>query len=114
MLKFRFHLAALVAIFALVAAACSNSSSTSAASGTGSGSTGAGVCASVDTAGTDALATICQTGAIRVATDQKYKPQSWYDTKSGEWKGFDVEVAQEVAKENVPPILLARADEVIE
>jgi polar amino acid transport system substrate-binding protein len=97
MLKFRFHLAALVAIFALVAAACSNSSSTSAASGTSSGSTGAGACASVDTSGTDALAAICKTGAIRVATDQKYKPQSWYDVKDSQWKGFDVDVANEIA-----------------
>jgi len=97
MRKFRFHLAALVAIFALVAAACSNSSSTSAASGTNSGSTGAGACAGVDTAGTDALAHICSTGSIRVATDQKYKPQSWYDAKDGQWKGFDVDVANEIA-----------------
>ena len=97
MRKFRLHLAALVAMFALVAAACSNSSSTSAASGTNSASTGAGACASVDTAGTDALAHICGTGSIRVATDQKYKPQSWYDAKDGQWKGFDVDVANEIA-----------------
>ena len=96
MLKFRFHLAGLVAIFALVAAACA-SSSTSAASGTSSSSTGAGACASVDTSGTDALATICKTGAIRVATDQKYKPQSWFDVKDNQWKGFDVDVANEIA-----------------
>ncbi len=44
------------------------------------------------------LARICSQGSIRVATDQKYKPQSWYDAKEGEWKGFDVEVAQEIAK----------------
>jgi polar amino acid transport system substrate-binding protein len=97
MRKFRFHLAALVAIFALVAAACSNSSSTSAASGSGTGSTGVGACESVDLSGTDALAHICSTGAIRVATDQKYKPQSWYDVKDSQWKGFDVDVAREIA-----------------
>jgi polar amino acid transport system substrate-binding protein len=97
MRKFRFHLVALVAIFALVGAACAKSSATSAASGTGSGSTGAGVCASVDTSGTDALAAICKAGAIRVATDQKYKPQSWYDVKDNQWKGFDVDVANEIA-----------------
>ena len=67
MLKFRFHLAALVAIFALIAAACASSSSTSAATG----SAGTGVCSSVDTTGTDALAAICKSGQIRVATDQK-------------------------------------------
>jgi polar amino acid transport system substrate-binding protein len=96
MLKVRFHLAALVAMFALVAAACASSSS-SAASGTSSASTGAGACASVDTSGTDALAAICKSGAIRVATDQKYKPQSWYDVKDNQWKGFDVDVANEIA-----------------
>ena len=93
MLKFRFHLAALVAILALVGAACANGTTTSAATG----SAGTGVCASVDTTGTDALAAICKAGAIRVATDQKYKPQSWYDVKDNQWKGFDVDVANEIA-----------------
>jgi polar amino acid transport system substrate-binding protein len=97
MRKYRFHgLGALIAVFALIAAACSNDT-TSAATGTTSGSTSAGICASVDTAGSDALAEICKSGAIRVATDQKYKPQSWYDVKDGEWKGFDVDVARELA-----------------
>jgi polar amino acid transport system substrate-binding protein len=97
MRKYRVHgVAALVAVFALVAAACSNDT-TSAATGGTSGSSGTGVCASVDPNGTDALATICKDGSIRVATDQKYKPQSWYDVKDGEWKGFDVDVAREVA-----------------
>jgi polar amino acid transport system substrate-binding protein len=97
MRKYRFHsLGALIAVFALIAAACSNDT-TSAATGSTSGSTSAGVCASVDTAGSDALAEVCKNGAIRVATDQKYKPQSWYDVKDGEWKGFDVDVARELA-----------------
>ncbi len=98
MLKFRFHLAALVAIFALIAAACASSSSTSAATGTNSGSTGAGACASVDTSGADALSVICKNGTIRIATDPKYKPASWYDVKTGSWNGFDVDVANEIAK----------------
>jgi polar amino acid transport system substrate-binding protein len=89
-------LGALLAIFALIAAACSNDT-TSAATGSTSGSTSSGVCASVDTTGSDALAEVCKSGSIRVATDQKYKPQSWYDVKNGEWKGFDVDVARELA-----------------
>jgi polar amino acid transport system substrate-binding protein len=98
MRRYRFHgLAALIAVFALIAAACSNDSS-SAATGSTSGSTGAGVCSSVDTAGSDALAAVCKSGAIRVATDQKYKPQSWYDVKNAQWMGFDVDVASEIAK----------------
>ena len=87
MKKFRFRSAAvLVAIMALVGAACSNEPSTPAGSGSGTSS-----------APQDLLARIKADGVIRVATDQKYRPQSWYDTKTGEWKGFDVEVAQEIA-----------------
>jgi polar amino acid transport system substrate-binding protein len=95
----RFLLAAVVvSAFALVTTACSNDDG----GGGGAGETSAPatentVCATADTSGDDALASICQQGAIRVATDQKYKPQSWYDAKSGEWKGFDVDVAREIA-----------------
>jgi polar amino acid transport system substrate-binding protein len=86
----------LVAAFTLLAAACAEEE------GGGGQATGGqaseGVCASVDTTTDNVLARICSQDAIRVATDQKYKPQSWYDAKEGEWKGFDVEVAQEIAK----------------
>jgi polar amino acid transport system substrate-binding protein len=87
MRKFRFHTIALIAMLTLVAAACGDEPSTP---GTQSGSES-------PSAEQDLLARIQADGVIRVATDQKYKPQSWYDTKSGEWKGFDVEVAQEIA-----------------
>jgi polar amino acid transport system substrate-binding protein len=76
---------ALVAAIMLVAVACGDEPSTPAATGTET------------MAPQDLLARIQEDGVIRVATDQKYKPQSWYDTKTGEWKGFDVEVAQEIA-----------------
>jgi polar amino acid transport system substrate-binding protein len=84
--------------FAMVTTACANDDG----GGTGGGETSAPpaentVCATANTAGSDALATICTDGKIRVATDQKYKPQSWYDATSGEWKGFDVDVAREIA-----------------
>jgi polar amino acid transport system substrate-binding protein len=98
MRRYRSHfLAALIAVFALIAAACSSDSTTSAAAGGTSGSASTGVCSGVDTSGTDALANVCKSGQIRVATDQKYKPQSWYDVKSSQWKGFDVDVANEIA-----------------
>jgi polar amino acid transport system substrate-binding protein len=88
----------ILSAFALVSTACSNDDG---GGGGGGGDTGppAGntVCATADTSGSDALAAICSQGSIRVATDQKYKPQSWYDAKSGEWKGFDVDVAREIA-----------------
>ncbi len=83
---------AAIAALSLVGVACaSDSSTTSAASG-------AGVCAGVDKSGTDALAKVCSSGTLRVATDAKYKPASWYDVKTGDWNGFDVDVAAEIAK----------------
>lgn len=98
--------ALLLTVFALVGAACANSSGSSSGGNTGAtgttGSTGSpgavGVCASVDPSGTDALAKICASGQLRIATDSKYKPQSWFDTKTNTWKGFDVDVATEIAK----------------
>ena len=86
--------ALLLTVFALVAAACSDEPETTTPGGSGA----TGTSSESPAAEQDLLARIQADGVIRVATDQKYKPQSWYDTKSGEWKGFDVEVAQEVAK----------------
>jgi polar amino acid transport system substrate-binding protein len=93
-------MAALAAVFAVAMVACSNDSTSTGAGGGSSSSTtsgGTGVCATVDTSTNDALARICKSGELRVATDSKYKPQSWYDVKTGEWKGFDVDVATEIA-----------------
>jgi polar amino acid transport system substrate-binding protein len=96
MRKIRLHTAfAVLAALALVGVACSNNSSTSSAAG--SSGTGTGVCASADTSTGDALAQVCQSGTLRIATDPKYKPQSWYDVKTQTWNGFDVEVANELA-----------------
>jgi polar amino acid transport system substrate-binding protein len=86
----------LVAAFALVAVACASEEGNGGGQATG-GQAAQGLCASVDTTTDNVLASICSQGTIRVATDQKYKPQSWYDAKEGKWKGFDVEVAQEIA-----------------
>src|SRR5215210_6863253 len=85
-----------VAVFAMVGVACASSSTTSSAQGTGS--VDSGVCASVDTSAGDALAKVCSSGTLRVATDPKYKPQSWFDVKDQTWNGFDVDVANEIAK----------------
>ncbi len=84
-----------VAAIAMIGVACA--SSTSSTTTAASGGTGAGVCASADTSTGDALAQVCESGTLRVATDPKYKPQSWYDVKSSQWNGFDVEVANEIA-----------------
>lgn len=93
MRKFRFRgLMALVAVLALVGAACAEEPTTTTPGGTG---TGTGTTTAPPEQ--DLLARIQEEGVIRVATDQKYKPQSWYDTKTGEWMGFDVDVAKEIA-----------------
>ncbi len=75
----------LVAVFALVAAACSKSSSTNVGGGS-------------PTTGNDLLAHIMQSGVLRVSTDPKYPPQSSYDAATNTWKGFDIDVATEIAK----------------
>jgi polar amino acid transport system substrate-binding protein len=107
-IRLRTALAALAA-FAMIGVACSNNNSSTAADGSSSDSAGTGVCASADTSTGDALAQVCQTGSLRVATDPKYKPQSWYDVKTGTWNGFDVEVANEIASRlGVTPAIQAQ------
>jgi polar amino acid transport system substrate-binding protein len=92
----------LLAILAIVAAACSDSSSTTNAGdgGTSSGSASAGdtACASADMSAGDMLAKICESGTLRVATDPQYPPASSLDEATGEWEGFDVDTAEELAK----------------
>jgi polar amino acid transport system substrate-binding protein len=86
---------ALVGALTLVAAACGEDEPEG-----GAGTTppaGEGMCADADTGAGDLLAQICEEGTIRVATDQKYKPQSWYSAQDQEWMGFDVDVANEIA-----------------
>jgi polar amino acid transport system substrate-binding protein len=75
-------LLALVAVLTMVAVACGDEPTP-----TGGGS---------PAGEQDLLARIEDTGVLRIATDQKYKPQSWFVYSTGEWKGFDVDVATEV------------------
>ncbi|MFI5055702.1 MAG: transporter substrate-binding domain-containing protein [Actinomycetota bacterium] len=97
MIKFRPRVAlAGLAVLAMIGAACSNDTSTTSAAAP-SGGSGTGVCASADTTTGDALAEVCSSGTLRIATDPKYKPQSWYDVQTSTWNGFDVEVATEIA-----------------
>jgi polar amino acid transport system substrate-binding protein len=93
-----------LAVVAMIGAACA-SNSTSSAQGTGASS---GVCASVDTSGTDALAQVCASGQLRIATDPKYPPQSSFNVQTQTWQGFDVDVATEIAQRlGVQPVLQA-------
>ena len=58
---------------------------------------GSGVCASTTATG-DELAAICDSGSLVVSTDPKYPPQSSLDEQTGEYVGFDIDVATEIAK----------------
>jgi polar amino acid transport system substrate-binding protein len=77
-LDFR-RIAVLLAALVLVAAACGDEPTTS-----------------TPTVEQTLLERIEESGVIEVATDSKYKPQSWFDYNNAEWKGFDVDVAKEV------------------
>jgi polar amino acid transport system substrate-binding protein len=39
-----------------------------------------------------------QAGVLRVSTDPKYPPQSSFDATTNTWKGFDIDVANEIGK----------------
>lgn len=81
---------AVLPIAMLVLAACQ---------GGGSGSPGASgggdtVCASAS--GDDHLGRICEAGVIRVSTDPAYPPQSFLNEETGDYEGFDIDVALEI------------------
>ncbi|MBC7309327.1 MAG: transporter substrate-binding domain-containing protein [Actinomycetales bacterium] len=67
------------------------------AAGTSSESaSGEGVCAEDGHDGL--LAEICERGEIKVSTDPAYPPQSSLNDQTGEYEGFDIDVATEIAK----------------
>jgi polar amino acid transport system substrate-binding protein len=74
---------ALIAVLALVAAACG-----------GDGGNGGGGGGETQ----DLLAKIQADGVIRVSTDPAYPPQSYLNPDTGEYEGFDIDVATEIAK----------------
>ncbi len=57
---------------------------------------GSGVCGSTD-ATDDLLAEVCDAGELKVSTDPAYPPQSSLNEKTGDYEGFDIDVATEVA-----------------
>src|SRR5687768_1453722 len=59
--------------------------------GCGGGSAGGGG------GGGDLLQEVKDRGVLRVSTDAAYPPQSFL-TESGDFKGFDIDVAEEIAK----------------
>jgi polar amino acid transport system substrate-binding protein len=54
-----------------------------------------GPCA--DAAADTLLAEVCDSGELIVSTDPKYPPQSFLDKETGEYVGFDIDVATEIA-----------------
>ena len=87
------RLVPLFAVLALVAAACGEDTPPA---GDGNNA-GEGVCASYDTDAGDLLAKICSDGEITVSTDPAYPPQSELNAETGEYEGFDIDVATEIA-----------------
>ena len=47
--------------------------------------------------GDDLLGRVCEAGAIVVSTDPAYPPQSFLNEETGEYEGFDIDVATEIA-----------------
>jgi polar amino acid transport system substrate-binding protein len=91
-------IAALVALLAALLAACGGDSDSASDDGGATdepaAATGEGVCAG-DT--TDLLAEICEKGVLTVSTDPAYPPQSSLNEQTGEYEGFDIDVATEIA-----------------
>jgi len=103
-----------VALLVVVGSACHR---TEGANSDVSGSTPrTGVCAGTDVSPGDALAAVCTEGVLHVAMDPSRKPTSWFDASTQQWNGFDVEVANEIAKrlgvgvslDPAPPAAIAR------
>ncbi len=87
MQKFRL-LTLFLMVLALTAAACTKGGSTPSPAGGGG----------TEPAGNDLLAKIKADGVIRVSTDPAYPPQSELNPKTGEYEGFDIDVAEEIAR----------------
>ena len=95
-------IAALVALLAALLAACGGDSDSSADDprraarqrDAPAAAEGEGACAG-DVA--DLLAEICEKGTLTVSTDPAYPPQSSLNEQTGEYEGFDIDVATEIA-----------------
>ncbi len=85
----------LLTVLAISLTACGGADSSNA--DTSAPPAGSGICGSTD-ATDDALGKICDTGTMKVSTDPRYPPQSSLDEQTGEYVGFDIDVATEIAK----------------
>lgn len=88
-------LLALLAVLAVPLASCGDAETDSPPSSNAAAGDDT-VCSTTDAAD-DLLAEICDRGVLMVSTDPKYPPQSSYDEATGEYVGFDIDVATEIA-----------------
>lgn len=86
-----------LALLAVLLAACSAPVPNTGQGAAGSATNGAGSAASSATSGGDLLADVKGRGKLRVTTDPNYKPQS-FRNPDGSWEGFDIDVAREISK----------------
>ena len=84
----------LLGVLAFVAAGCGEDTPPAGGGGTPAAK---GVCDTYDTSAGDLLAEICTNGEIRVSTDPAYPPASELNPETGEYEGFDIDVATEIA-----------------
>jgi polar amino acid transport system substrate-binding protein len=101
-MRIRSLLAVMVALLVALLAACGGDSDSSAKdSGAGdessASSSGGGGDAVCDGDVTDELAKVCEAGKLTVSTDPAYPPQSSLNDQTGEYEGFDIDVATEIA-----------------
>lgn len=89
----KFRRLAILPVALLVLAACQGGNGGNGGNG---GAGGEGVCAEGDHEGL--LAEVCEAGVITVSTDPAYPPQSFLNEETGEYEGFDIDVAREIGE----------------
>jgi polar amino acid transport system substrate-binding protein len=98
-MRSRWFRPALVLVFAmaLVAAACGEDEGGETGATGATGETAATGATGATGGGEDLLARVQEEGVIRVSTDPAYPPQSFLNEETGEYEGFDIDVATEIA-----------------
>jgi polar amino acid transport system substrate-binding protein len=104
-MRIRSLLAVLAALLFALLAACGGDSDSASDDNAGGGgdqspaatgdATGDTVCAGETT---DLLKQVCDNGVLTVSTDPAYPPQSSLNEQTGEYEGFDIDVATEIAQ----------------
>lgn len=92
-------LVAIAALLAFPLASCGDAEDDSSSNQDSSDNVSASgtVCEDADDTSDDLLAQICDKGTLTVSTDPAYPPQSSLNEETGEYEGFDIDVATEVA-----------------